>query len=161
MISLVSVLLFYSQVGGHDKIGMQLVPLKLLMPNETKEFTLDLVKNMNANDPQNKKRRGQLVVELTYVHFKSDSTTSNENGNGSEGKECGNKSGSDGETLDRGGLLLVMIQGAEDVEGEHHNNPYALIHFRGEKRKTKVNIFPLFANSIFFLEIAGFSILFG
>ncbi|KAK1416621.1 hypothetical protein QVD17_32412 [Tagetes erecta] len=35
------------------------------------------------------------------------------------------------------GVLLVSIQGAEGVEGEHHNNPYAMVIFRGETRKTK------------------------
>ncbi|CAB4270525.1 unnamed protein product [Prunus armeniaca] len=29
-------------------------------------------------------------------------------------------------------------QGAEDVEGEHHNNPYAFLCFRGEEKKTKM-----------------------
>lgn len=128
------------QVGGHDRIGMQLVPLKLLTPNEMKEFTLDLVKNMNINDPQNKKRRGKLVVELTYVHFKTDSFKSNGNGNiGFESKECEGSRSPDEGALGGAGLLLVMIQAAEDVEGEHHSNPYALIRFRGEKRKTKVS----------------------
>lgn len=128
----------WDKVGGHDRIGMQLVPLKLLTPNETKEFTLDLVKNTNINDPQNKKRRGKLVVELTYVHFKTDSFKSNGNGNGFESKECEGSRSPDEGALGGAGLLLVMIQAAEDVEGKHHSNPYVLIRFRGEKRKTKM-----------------------
>ncbi|RVW32116.1 Synaptotagmin-3 [Vitis vinifera] len=71
----------WDKVGAHDKLGMQLVPLKLLTPHETQEFTLDLFKNTNLSDPQQKQR----------------------------------------------GLLLVTIQGAEDVEGQRHNNPYAMM----------------------------------
>lgn len=126
------------QVGRHDRLGMQLIPLKLLTPNETKELTLDLVKNSNVNDPQNKKRRGKIVVELTFIPFKPDSIKFDENCDGNQKKESGTSRSSDDETLGEAGLLSVMIQEAEDVEGEHHNNPYALIHFRGEKKKTKV-----------------------
>ncbi|KAL5569338.1 hypothetical protein UlMin_025913 [Ulmus minor] len=126
----------WDKLGRHDKIGMQLVPLKLLKPNETKEFMLDLVKNTNPNDPQNKKRRGQILVELSFAPFKADSTNLDldecermENGK----SRCSGNEASEGE-----GLLLVTIHGAEDVEGEHHNNPYALLLFRGEKKKTKM-----------------------
>ncbi|PON67978.1 Synaptotagmin-like mitochondrial-lipid-binding domain containing protein [Trema orientale] len=128
----------WDKVGGHDRLGMQLVPLKLLTPNTTKEFTLDLVKNTNVNDPQNRKRRGQLVVELTYVPFRTDSINIHENGDGYESMENGNARTSDEGAFGGAGVLLVTIQGAEDVEGEHHSNPYALILFRGEKRKTKM-----------------------
>lgn len=38
-----------------------------------------------------------------------------------------------------GGLLSVTIHSAEDVEGKHHTNPYAEVHFQGEKRKTPVS----------------------
>lgn len=119
---------------------MQLVPLKLLKPNETKEFTLDLVKNTNVNDPQNKKQRGQLVVELTYAPFRTNSIKINENGDAYESIDNGSGGASDEGAFGGAGLLLVTIQGAEDVEGEHHSNPYALIRFRGEKRKTKVKL---------------------
>lgn len=129
----------FLQVGRHDRLGMQLLPLKLLTPNETKEFTLDLVKNTNKNDPQNKKRRGKIVVELTFVPFKADSIKFNENCDGNGKRESGTRRSSDDEALGEAGLLSVMIQEAEDVEGKHHNNPYALIHFRGETKKTKVN----------------------
>ncbi|KAL6128399.1 hypothetical protein ACLB2K_071754 [Fragaria x ananassa] len=113
--------------------------LQVLTPGETKEFVLDLVKNTNLNDPQNKKRRGQLVVELTYVPLKSDSLTSNGPDGGYGRTESGiSKSSDSGETLDEVGLLSVMVVGAEEVEGEHHNNPYALLCFKGEEKKTKV-----------------------
>ena len=39
------------------------------------------------------------------------------------------------------GLLSVKIQGATSVEGKRHSNPYAVMHFRGEKKKTKVDLF--------------------
>ncbi|KAF4361859.1 hypothetical protein G4B88_009231 [Cannabis sativa] len=129
----------WDKVGGHDRLGMQLIPLSLVRPNETKRFTLDLVKNTNVNDPQNKKQRGQLVVELTYVPFRTNSITISDNGDESnENMRNRKKSRLNEGSYGRAGLLLVTIQGAEDVEGEHHNNPYALIHFKGEKRKTKM-----------------------
>lgn len=139
---------------------MQVVPLKLLTPYKAKEFTLDLVKNTNPNDPQNRKHRGKLVVEMTFNPFKEDSQRFSGPLDGYVRKESEVKritedaplcrgaedaslciGAEDDASLCRGGLLLVMVQGAEDVEGKNHNNPYALIIFRGEQRKTKVNIF--------------------
>ena len=125
---------------------MQIVPLKVLSPNEMKEFTLDLVKNTNLNDPQNKKQRGQLVVELTFVPFKTESANSCKNLEGCERNESVNSRFSGDEASRGAGLLSVMIHGAENVEGEQSNNPYALVHFGGEKRKTKVNYFLPFNN---------------
>lgn len=128
------------QVGTHDKLGMQIVPLRLLTPHETKGFTLNLVKNTNPNDSQNKKWRGELVVELTFKPFKEDNEQFSGPLNG-----CGTMENvgmtSEDMSLHRAGLLLVLLQGAEDVEGKHHNNPYALITFGGEQKKTKVSIF--------------------
>ncbi|ONK58074.1 uncharacterized protein A4U43_C09F7850 [Asparagus officinalis] len=86
----------WEKVKMHDKLGMQVIPLSLLTPYETKEFTLDLLKNLNLplslltpyetkeftldllknlnpNDPQNKKNRGKIVVELTFDPFKEES----------------------------------------------------------------------------------------
>ncbi|XP_077229300.1 synaptotagmin-3-like [Tasmannia lanceolata] len=126
----------WDKVGTHDKLGMQVVPLSLLAPHETKTFTLDLLKNMNPNDPHNKIKRGKIMVELTFDPFKEDndrfsgSLDGDENGSGSK-RVLGN-------IASKGGLLLVVVQGAEDVEGRHHTNPYALILFRGEKKRTKV-----------------------
>lgn len=131
------------QVGGHDRLGMQLVPLKQLTPRETKELTLDLLKHTNITDPHDKKQRGQIVVVLTYVPFKEDSTKFSGPLNGYDRKESGIDRASDEKTLSGAGLLSVMVQGAEDVEGENHNNPYALVLFRGEKKKTKVNFLVL------------------
>ncbi|XP_057979112.1 synaptotagmin-3 isoform X2 [Malania oleifera] len=128
----------WDKVGTHDRLGMQTVPLKLLTPHEPREFTLDLLKNTNINDPQNKKRRGQLVVELTFVPFKEDSDGFSGPLEGYERKESGINGEYSGSSPSGAGLLLVTIQGAEDVEGERHNNPYALVLFRGEQKKTKM-----------------------
>jgi hypothetical protein len=119
----------------HDKLGMQVIPLRLLTPYESKLFTLDLVRSMNPNDPHNKKNRGKLVVELTFDPFREDSTTSvasDGEGNASARREA------DGESS--GGVLLVSVENAEDVEGKRHTNPYAEVLFRGERKKTKVTL---------------------
>ena len=126
-------------MGTHDKLGMQIVPLRLLTPHETKEFTLNLVKNTNPNDPHNKKWRGKLVVELTFKPFIDDSELFSGSLHGSRKREDMVGKGSEDVSLNRAGLLLVLLQGAEDVEGNHHNNPYAVVNFGGEQKKTKVN----------------------
>jgi len=59
-------------------------------------------------------------------------------GNDGRGSASGRHS-SDEESLSGAGLLSVIVQGAEDVEGKHHINPYALVLFRGERKRTKVN----------------------
>ncbi|KAL6873706.1 hypothetical protein ACP4OV_013788 [Aristida adscensionis] len=122
----------WEKVKMHDKLGMQVIPLRSLTPYESKLFTLDLLKSMNPNDPHNKKNRGKLIVELTLDLFREDnsrtSVTSDGEGNASLRKDiCSN-----------GGVLLVSVEDAEDVEGKRHTNPYAVVLFRGEQRKTKV-----------------------
>ena len=112
------------------------MPLKVLKPNETKELTLDLLKNTNIADPLKKQQRGQIMLEMTYAPFKEDSEVLSGTLNSPVPKENG--VGSGGETPSGAGVLLVTVQGAEDVEGEHHNNPYAMVVFRGEIKKTKV-----------------------
>ncbi|KAA8534379.1 hypothetical protein F0562_031870 [Nyssa sinensis] len=128
----------WDKVGGHDRLGMQVVPLKQLTPHETQEFTLDLLKSTNISDPQNKKQRGRIVLELKYDPFREDSDGSSGPLDGYERKESGIDRGSGNESHSGAGLLLVTVQGAEDVEGERHNNPYALLLFRGEKKKSKM-----------------------
>lgn len=125
------VYLFYVlQVGKHDKMGMNVVSLKELTADEPKELTLDLLKNMNPNDPVNEKSRGQLVVELTYKPFKEEDMPKDfdESGEVEKAPE-GTPSG--------GGMLVIIVHEAQDVEGKHHTNPFARILFRGEERKTK------------------------
>uniref|UniRef100_A0A2N9F2A2 C2 domain-containing protein n=1 Tax=Fagus sylvatica TaxID=28930 RepID=A0A2N9F2A2_FAGSY len=129
----------WDKVGAHDKLGMQLVPLKQLTPYETKEFKLDLLKSSSLSEPQNQKRRGQIELELTFVPFKADSIKISDPVGGYGKKESGISRASDNEVVGGAGLLSVTIQGAEDVEGERHNNPYAMVIFRGEQKKTKVN----------------------
>jgi len=120
----------WEQVGKHEKMGMNVVTLKELAPNEPKVMTLDLLKNMDLNDVQNEKSRGQLVVELTYKPFKEEDIPK-----GFEETKTVQKA-PDG-TPAGGGLLVVLIHEAQDVEGKHHTNPYVRILFRGEERKTK------------------------
>lgn len=121
----------WEQVGKHDKMGMNVVPLKELTPDEPKVMTLELLKNMDPNDPQNEKSRGQLVVELLYKAFKEDEmpnnvSDSNDVENAPEGTPAG------------GGLLVIIVHEAQDVEGKHHTNPYVRLLFRGEERRTKL-----------------------
>ncbi|XP_056171070.1 synaptotagmin-3-like isoform X3 [Syzygium oleosum] len=132
----------WEKFGTHDKLGMQVVPLTLISSHEPKEFTLNLVKNQNLNDPHNKKPRGQLMVELSYHPLKEDSHRL------SGPLERHESQSSESEVIERpneeasqncqAGLLLVTVQGAEDVDGMHHTNPYALVLFRGEEKKTKL-----------------------
>ncbi|KAK6152385.1 hypothetical protein DH2020_015020 [Rehmannia glutinosa] len=122
----------WEKVGAHDYLGMQIVPLNILIPYEKKELSLDLVNSMDPNDPHNKKPRGQITVEMSFVPFQEDSKKFS----GSFGNES-SQNGHENESLSGTGLLLVTIVEAEDVEGKNHNNPYATILFRGDKRKTK------------------------
>ncbi|KAL6545345.1 hypothetical protein OROGR_009219 [Orobanche gracilis] len=123
----------WDKVGSHDRLGTQTFPLKLLIPNEPKQVTLDLLKDTNISDPRNKKQRGQILLELTYAPFREDS-------DGVSGILLDSYIRKDS-LLDRemgAGLLLVTVQGAYDVEGSRHNNPYVLIIFRGETKKSKM-----------------------
>ncbi|CAI0445306.1 unnamed protein product [Linum tenue] len=120
----------WEQVGKHDKMGMNLVPLKDIPPEETKVMTLDLLKTMDLNDPQNEKSRGQIVVELTYKPFKEEEMPSSfEETQTVEKPPEGTPAG--------GGLLVVIVHEAQDVEGKHHTNPCVRITFKGEEKRTK------------------------
>ncbi|KAE8658924.1 Synaptotagmin-1 [Hibiscus syriacus] len=107
----------WEQVGKHDKMGMNVVPLKGLTPDEPKVLTLDLLKNMDPNDQQNEKPRGQIVLEALYKPFKEDETLDEIDDstmvqNAPEGTPAG------------GGLLVVIVHEAEDIEGKNHTNPH-------------------------------------
>ncbi|XP_048234685.1 synaptotagmin-1 [Ricinus communis] len=120
----------WEQVGKHDKMGMNVVPLKELSPEEPKLTTLALLKNMDLNDSQNEKSRGQLEVELTYKPFKEDDLPNVlEESNAVQKAPEGTPAG--------GGLLAIIIHEAQDLEGKHHTNPHVRLIFRGEERKTK------------------------
>ncbi|KAF3446799.1 hypothetical protein FNV43_RR11979 [Rhamnella rubrinervis] len=118
----------WEQVGKHDKMGMNVIPLKELMPDEPKVLTLDLLKNMDPNDVQNEKSRGQLLVELVYKPFKEDEIPEDDS-NAIEKAPEG--------TPASGGLLVIIVHEAEDVEGKHHTNPQVRLLFRGEEKRTK------------------------
>ncbi|CAN1797893.1 SYT3 [Linum perenne] len=120
----------WDKVGGHDTLGMQVVPLRILTPQETMPLTLDLLKSTDTVDSRDKKQRGQLVVELILVPFKEDSRMSSSL---DEHQELYY-----GDSLNGSGLLSVTVQSAEDVEGQKHNNPYAIVLFRGERKRTKM-----------------------
>ncbi|XP_031379209.1 synaptotagmin-3-like isoform X2 [Punica granatum] len=127
----------WEKIGPHDKLGMQVVPLRLLSPHEAKEFTLDLFKNQNPNDPHNKRRRGKVVVELRFDPFKED----HERFSGPLEVHVSNQSRvpsiSEDEHFAASGLLLITVIGAQDVEGKRHNNPCAVALFGGERKRTK------------------------
>ena len=112
-------------------MGLQVVPLQELTPDEPKVVTLDLLKNMDPNDVQNEKPRGQIVLELMYKPFKDDDIPKDdEDSNAVEKAPEG--------TPDGGGLLVVIVHEAQDLEGKHHTNPQVRLLFRGEERRTKV-----------------------
>lgn len=130
-VSLLFNFFLFSQVGKHDKMGMNVVPLKDLTPEEPKVILLDLLKNMDLNDPQNDKSRGQLEVELMYKPFKEDEIPK-----GFEESQTVQKA-PEGTPPD-GGLLVVIVHEGQDLEGKHHTNPQVKLLFRGEERRTKV-----------------------
>ncbi|KAF2563701.1 hypothetical protein F2Q70_00017152, partial [Brassica cretica] len=116
-------------VGKHDKIGMNVIQLKDLTPEEPKLMTLELLKSMEPNEPVREKSRGQLVVEVDKP-FKEDDIPENlDDPNAVEKAPEGTPSG--------GGLLVVIVHEAEDLEGKYHTNPSVRLMFKGEERKTK------------------------
>ncbi|XP_016165577.1 synaptotagmin-2-like [Arachis ipaensis] len=122
----------WEQVGRHDFMGMNVVALKELKEEETKVITQDLLKNMDPNDAANDKSRGQIVMELTYKAFKEE-----EMGKGFEETEMMMMDKAPEGTPPGGGLLVVVVHEAQDVEGKYHTNPQVRLIFRGEERKTK------------------------
>ncbi|KAA0045733.1 synaptotagmin-1-like [Cucumis melo var. makuwa] len=120
----------WEKIGKHDKMGINVVPLKDLPPDEVKVLTLPLLKKTDSDGVENEKDRGQVVVELKYKPFKEDEIPKG------FGEMHAVPKAPDG-TPAGGGLLVVIIHEAEDVEGKHHTNPFVRIYFRGDKRKTK------------------------
>jgi len=113
-------------------MGMNVVSLKDVSPEEPKSFTLDLLKTMDPNDVQNEKSRGQIVVELTYKPFKEEDLAK-----GFDETQTVPKAPEG--TPEGGGLLVVIVHEAQDVEGKYHTNPHVRLIFRGEEKKTKVD----------------------
>ncbi|XP_004500733.1 synaptotagmin-2-like isoform X2 [Cicer arietinum] len=120
----------WEQVGKHDKMGMNVIQLKELTPEEPKVLTLELLKNMDPNDTQNDKSRGQIVVELTYKPFKEEDMDKGYDETQSLQKPPEG-------TPPGGGLLVIIVHEAQDIEGKYHTNPHVRIIFRGEEKKTK------------------------
>ena len=110
-----------------------MIQLKDLTPEEPKLMTLELLKSMEPKEPVSEKSRGQLVVEVEYKPFKDDDIPENiDDPNAVEKAPEG--------TPSTGGLLVVIVHEAEDLEGKYHTNPSVRLLFRGEERKTKVYI---------------------
>ncbi|CAN7036930.1 unnamed protein product [Brassica oleracea var. botrytis] len=124
----------WDKVGGHDRLGMQMIPLKKINPGEKKVFNLDLIKNSNiVMDVPEKKQRGKLELDLRYVPFRDESLKYRNDVQDEKSSE------DDDEFLSNAGLLSIAIQSAKDVEGKKiYTNPYALVLFRGEKKRTKM-----------------------
>lgn len=112
-------------------MGVNVVPLKDLTPEETKVLTLELLKSTDPDDARNEKSRGQLVLEVTYKPFKEDEIPDDPEDSGTVEKAPEG-------TPDGGGLLVITVHQAQDVEGKHHTNPYVRLLLKGEERKTKV-----------------------
>ena len=113
-------------------MGLQVVPLQELTPDEPNVVTLDLLKNMDPNDVQNEKSRGQIVLELMYKPFKADEVPKEtEDLNAVEKAPEGTPKG--------GGLLVVIVHEAQDLEGKYHTNPQVRLLFQGEEKRTKVH----------------------
>ncbi|XP_072977657.1 synaptotagmin-2-like isoform X1 [Typha angustifolia] len=121
----------WEKVGRPEKMGMNVIQLRELTPDETKPLTLKLLKNMDPNDVQNEKSRGEIILEVTYKPFKEEDLPKDV----SEDANIVQKA-PDGTPLD-GGLLVVIVHEAKDLEGKHHTNPYVKILYRGEDKKTK------------------------
>lgn len=120
----------WEQVGKHDRMGMNVVPVKECPPDEPKVMTLPLLKTMETDDVQNDKERGQIMLEFTYKPFKDEDLPK-------DFQETGEVQKAPEGTPAGGGLLVVIVHEAQDVEGKHHTNPYVRIIFKGEERKTK------------------------
>lgn len=110
---------------------MNVIPLKELTPDEPKEMMVNLLKNMDPNDIQNEKHRGYLALQVTYKPFSEDQVPDGVlDPNAVEKAPEGTPQG--------GGLLVVIVHEATDVEGKRHTNPYVRLLFRGEDKKTQV-----------------------
>ncbi|KAG0599285.1 hypothetical protein M758_12G140300 [Ceratodon purpureus] len=122
----------WEKIGAHEKMGMQIVPLKDLVEDQPKTYTVPLVKNMDPNDEANtRKNRGEITFEMTFKPFKEEDNNEDIAAEAMDGSQRGSDN-------PNGGLLSVTIHQAEEVEGKHHTNPFVEVHFRGEKKKTSV-----------------------
>ncbi|KAH7433635.1 hypothetical protein KP509_07G078600 [Ceratopteris richardii] len=98
----------WEKVSSHDLLGVQMIQLSSLTPDDWQTHTLNLRKNMDDNDPSNQKPRGQITLNTLYTPFKDEEVIPEEEENE-----------------------------AEDLEGKHHCNPYVKILYKGHEYKTK------------------------
>nr|GMD84745.1 synaptotagmin-2 isoform X1 [Ipomoea batatas] len=121
----------WEQIGTNELMGINIVPLKDLTPEEPKVLTLNLLKTLDPNDPQNEKSRGQIVLEVMYKPFTDEEKANDADESGGEVEKApeGTPAG--------GGLLVVIVHEAQDLEGKHHTNPFVRLLFKGEEKKTK------------------------
>nr|GME20121.1 synaptotagmin-2-like isoform X2 [Ipomoea batatas] len=121
----------WEQIGTNELMGINIVPLKDLTPEEPKVLTLNLLKTLDPNDPQNEKPRGQIVLEVMYKPFTDEEKANDADESGGEVEKApeGTPAG--------GGLLVVIVHEAQDLEGKHHTNPFVRLLFKGEEKKTK------------------------
>ena len=104
--------------------------MKVITPYETKELTLDLLKNTNINYHQNKKPRGKLVVELPFGPFREESNHFSSLSDGRcRSMACQNESDLHDSFVGGAGLLSVNVQGDTNVEGKQHSIPCVVTHF--------------------------------
>ncbi|KAK4390811.1 Synaptotagmin-2 [Sesamum angolense] len=120
-----------NRLGHTTKWDLNVIPLKDLTPEEPKTLTLELLKNLNPDDVQNEKSRGQLVVEVNYKPFKDNELPA-------DVEDADSVQKAPEGTPEGGGLLVIIVHEAQDLEGKNHTNPSARVLFRGEERKTKV-----------------------
>lgn len=97
-------------------MGINVVPLKNLTPDESKTLTIDLIRN----NLQNEKSRGQLVVELVYKPFTDDHMLPD---------------------LEVEGWLMVTIEKGTFLTGKHYTSLFVRLVFQGKERETKVCFF--------------------
>ncbi|XP_019174937.1 PREDICTED: synaptotagmin-2-like [Ipomoea nil] len=121
----------WEQIGTNEMMGINIVPLKDLTPEEPKVLTLNLLKTLDPNDPINEKSRGQIVLEVMYKPFTDEEMPNDVDESGGEVEKApeGTPAG--------GGLLVVIVHEAQDLEGKHHTNPFVRLLFKGEEKKTK------------------------
>lgn len=114
---------------------MQLISLDSLKPYEKKEFKLKLINGLDV-DYQPNKQRGELVVELIFVPFRESMSFK---GSFDDYRRYDSGIGQLPDIdIEGAGVLSILVMGAENVEGKKHNNPYAVVIFREDKKKTKV-----------------------
>nr|GEZ14765.1 protein kinase, ATP binding site-containing protein [Tanacetum cinerariifolium] len=104
------------------RMWMHYVPLEVLIPEQQKTLTFDLLKHMDYNHVENNKSYGQLMIELIYKPVtREEVLTYSEEAN--EIKK----------PLKVGGWLVVTILEAEDI---HITHPFVYVTIQDDRRQT-------------------------